>query len=406
MRLGLALTVPALQRGQFSACERSNPNKQDAEKPWGHSPSGLSGYSHLLGGYAGGQAEFLRVPYADVGPLKVPDELSDEQVLFLSDIFPTGYMAADFCNIQQGDTIAVWGCGPVGQFAVLLGAERVFAIDTLPERLALAKQAGTEVIDFKNANVYDHIQGMTKGRGADACIDAVGTEPDTTASADSVLDRMKVATFLGTDRPHVLRQAIHCCRNFGTVSTVRVYGGFVDKFPMGSAINGGLTHRPDLGPILHAYAAQDDPGRRCRPIVRDQAYGNTRRRSGALQDFPRQEGRAYQGCHQAVGVARWSCSRLRRHVPRCEPSAHDHQHDEHIDHAARYPHNEPSKLLILQCGKSERACTVGDVPRRRSEGQQGSERTRVEHRRKYRRDGRPGRISSAPANYGPPIGKG
>jgi threonine dehydrogenase-like Zn-dependent dehydrogenase len=241
------------QRGEFSACERSNPNKQDAEKLWGHSPAGLFGYSHLLGGYAGGQAEFLRVPYADVGPLKVPEGLSDEQVLFLSDIFPTGYMAADFCDIDQGDTIAVWGCGPVGQFAIrsafLLGAERVIAIDTVPERLALAKEAGAEIIDFKNADVYEHIQGMTKGRGADACIDAVGTEPETTASADSVLDRVKVATFLGTDRPHVLRQAIHCCRNFGTVSIVGVYGGFLDKIPMGSAINRGLTFRMGQTPV-------------------------------------------------------------------------------------------------------------------------------------------------------------
>jgi len=241
------------QRGEYSACERSNPNKQDAEKLWGHSPAGLFGYSHLLGGYAGGQAEFLRVPYADVGPLKVPEGMSDEQVLFLSDIFPTGYMAADFCDIQQGDTIAVWGCGPVGQFAIrsafLLGAERVIAIDTVPERLALAQAAGAETIDFKNADVYDRIQGMTMGRGADACIDAVGTEPETTASADSVLDRVKVATFLGTDRPHVLRQAIHCCRNFGTVSIVGVYGGFVDKIPIGSAISRGLTFRMAQTPV-------------------------------------------------------------------------------------------------------------------------------------------------------------
>ena len=241
------------KNGQFSACERSNPDFQKAEKLWGHSPAGLFGYSHLLGGYAGGQAEFLRVPYADVGPLKVPDGLDDEQVLFLSDIFPTGYMAADFCDIKGGETIAIWGCGPVGQFAIrsafLLGAERVIAIDTVPERLRLAEAAGAITIDFKDDDVYDRIQELTQGRGADACIDAVGTEPDATASADSLIDRIKVATFMGTDRPHVLRQAIHCCRNFGIVSIVGVYGGFLDNIPMGSAINRGLTFRMAQTPV-------------------------------------------------------------------------------------------------------------------------------------------------------------
>jgi threonine dehydrogenase-like Zn-dependent dehydrogenase len=197
----------------------------------------------------------MRVPYADVGPLKVPQALSDEQVLFLSDIFPTGYMAADFCNIQPDDTIAVWGCGPVGQFAIrsafLLGAARVIAVDTVPERLQLARDAGAVTIDFMKEDVYDRIQDLTHGRGADACIDAVGTEPKTTASADSVLDRIKVATFMGTDRPHVLRQAIHCCRNFGTVSIVGVYGGFLDNIPMGSAINRGLTFRMAQTPVQH-----------------------------------------------------------------------------------------------------------------------------------------------------------
>jgi len=241
------------KRGFFSACERSNPDKKVAEELWGHSPAGLFGYSHILGGYAGGQAEYLRVPYADAGPIKISDGLSDEQVLFLSDIFPTGYMAAEFCDIQKGDTIAIWGCGPVGQFAIrsafLLGAERVIAIDTVPERLALAKQAGAETIDFMQEDVYDRLQELTHGRGADACIDAVGTEAATTASADSVLDRVKVATFMGTDRPHVLRQAIQCCRNFGTVSIVGVYGGYLDKVPMGSAINRGLTFRMAQTPV-------------------------------------------------------------------------------------------------------------------------------------------------------------
>jgi threonine dehydrogenase-like Zn-dependent dehydrogenase len=242
-------------RGFYSGCERSNPNKQMAEELWGHSPAGLFGYSHLLGGYAGGQAEYLRVPYADVGPIKVPDGLTDEQVLFLSDIFPTGYMAADFCNIQPGDTIAIWGCGPVGQFAIrsafLLGAERVIAIDTVPERLLLAREAGALTLDFKQEDIYDRIQDLTSGRGADACIDAVGTEADTTGSADSLIDRVKVATFMGTDRPHVLRQAIHCCRNFGNVSIVGVYGGLLDKVPMGSAINRGLTFRMAQTPVQH-----------------------------------------------------------------------------------------------------------------------------------------------------------
>jgi threonine dehydrogenase-like Zn-dependent dehydrogenase len=241
------------KRGFYSGCERTNPDHAKVEKLWGHSPAGLFGYSHLLGGYAGGQAEYLRVPCADVGPAKVPDGLTDEQVLFLSDIFPTGYMAADFCNIKGGELIAVWGCGPVGQMAIrsafLLGAERVIAIDTVPERLALARQSGAETIDFQKEDVYERIQQLTSGRGADACIDAVGTEPETTASKDSVLDRIKVATFMGTDRPHVLRQAIHCCRNFGTVSIVGVYGGDLDKIPMGSAVNRGLTFRMAQTPV-------------------------------------------------------------------------------------------------------------------------------------------------------------
>jgi threonine dehydrogenase-like Zn-dependent dehydrogenase len=243
------------KRGFYSGCERSNPNHQQAEKFWGHSPGGLFGYSHMLGGFAGGQAEYLRVPFADVGPIKVPEGLTDEQVLFLSDIFPTGFMAADFCNLKGGETVAVWGCGPVGQFAIksafLLGAERVIAIDTVPERMAMARASGATLIDFKNEDVYERIQDLTGGRGADACIDAVGTEVDTGSGADAVLDRVKVATFMGTDRPHVLRQAIHCCRNFGTVSIVGVYGGLVDKIPMGSAINRGLTFRMAQTPVQH-----------------------------------------------------------------------------------------------------------------------------------------------------------
>jgi len=243
------------KRGFYSGCERSNPNKAKAEKMWGHSPAGLFGYSHLLGGFAGGQAEYLRVPYADVGPLKVPEGLSDEQVLFLSDVFPTGFMAADFCDLKGGETVAIWGCGPVGQFAIksafMLGAERVVAIDTIPERLQLAKASGAITLDFRNDDVYDRIQDLTEGRGADACIDAVGTEPSTGSGADAVIDRIKVATFMGTDRPHVLRQAITCCRNFGIVSVVGVYGAFVDKIPLGSALNRGLTLRMAQTPVQH-----------------------------------------------------------------------------------------------------------------------------------------------------------
>jgi len=240
-------------KGAFSGCERSNPNKAMAEKVWGHSPSGLFGYSHMLGGYSGSQAEYVRVPYADVGPVKVPEGLSDEQVLFLSDIFPTGYMGADFCDLKGGETVAIWGCGPVGQMAIrsafLLGAERVIAIDTVPERLAMARAAGAETLDFHEVDIYEEIQARTKGRGADACIDAVGTEADATASFDSIVDRIKTATFMGTDRPHVLRQAIHCCRNFGVVSVIGVYGGLLDKIPFGSAINRGLTFRMAQTPV-------------------------------------------------------------------------------------------------------------------------------------------------------------
>jgi threonine dehydrogenase-like Zn-dependent dehydrogenase len=243
------------KNGFYSGCERSNPNAKEAEKLWGHSPAGLFGYSHMLGGFAGGQAEYMRVPYADVGPIKVPEGLSDEQVLFLSDIFPTGYMAADFCGLKGGETVAIWGCGPVGQMAIksvfLLGAERVIAIDTVPERLALAAASGAITLDFAKDDIYDRIQELTQGRGADACIDAVGTEPSIRSGFDAVVDRIKSATYLGTDNPHVLRQAIHCCRNFGTVSIVGVYGGLLDKIPMGSAINRGLTFRMAQTPVQH-----------------------------------------------------------------------------------------------------------------------------------------------------------
>jgi len=230
----------------FSLCENSNPNAWMAEKMWGHSPAGIFGYSHMLGGYAGGQAEYARVPFADVGPIKIPDGLSDEQVLFLSDIFPTGYMAAENCDIKPGDTIAVWGCGPVGQFAIksagMLGAERVIAIDRFPERLRMARErAGAEMtINYEEEDVRDTLMSLTGGRGPDACIDAVGME----AHAPGVFgayDRVKQAVMLETDRPPVLRQAMMACRSGGTVSIPGVYGGFIDKVPFGSIMNRALT---------------------------------------------------------------------------------------------------------------------------------------------------------------------
>ena len=243
------------KRGYFSGCERSNPNAKMAAELWGHSPAGLFGYSHLLGGFPGGQAEYVRVPYADVGPILVPNGMSDDQALFLSDIFPTGYMGAEFCEIKGGETIAVFGCGPVAQFSIrsafLLGAERVIAIDTVPERLKMAEAAGAITIDFMKEDVYDRIQELTHGRGCDACIDAVGTEPHTQASFDSMLDRAKVAVGMGTDRAHVLRQAINNTRNFGIVSIIGVYGGFVDKVPLGSAINRGLTFKMSQTSVQH-----------------------------------------------------------------------------------------------------------------------------------------------------------
>ena len=232
------------QEQMFSLCENSNPNAWMAEKLMGHSPAGIYGYSHLLGGYAGGQAEYARVPFADVGTIKIPDGLSDEQVLFLSDIFPTGYMGAEMCNIQPGDTIAVWGCGPVGQFAVrsafLLGAERVIAIDRFPERLRMARDGRAETVNYEETDVFDTLMEMTGGRGPDACIDAVGME----AHAPGILgayDRVKQAMMLETDRAYALRQAIMACRNGGTVSVIGVYGGLIDKFPFGSIMNRSLT---------------------------------------------------------------------------------------------------------------------------------------------------------------------
>ncbi len=236
------------KRTLFSCCDRSNPNAALAEKAMGHSPAGLLGYSHLLGGFPGGQAEYLRVPYADVGPLKIESDLPDERVIFLSDILPTGYMAAENAEIEAGDTVAVWGCGPVGQFAIqsawLLGAGRVVAIDCVPERLAMAQKFGrAETIDFTKESVSERLKEMTGGRGPDRCIDAVGCEAHATGSFDAVLDKAKSAVMLGTDRAHALREAILCCRKGGTVSVPGAYVGVPDKIPMGAFMNKGLTMR-------------------------------------------------------------------------------------------------------------------------------------------------------------------
>lgn len=232
----------------YSLCENTNPNAWMAEKLWGHAPCGIFGYSHLTGGYAGGQAEYARVPFADVGPIKVPSTLRDEQVLFLSDIFPTGYMGAEMCNIRPGDVIAVWGAGPVGQLAIasarMLGAERVIAIDRFPERLAMAREraGATHAIDYEHVDVPEALAELTGGRGPDACIDAVGLEAHGHGPAYAY-DRAKQALGLQSDRPTALREAIMACRNGGVVSVVGVYGGVIDEFPMGSLMNRGLTLR-------------------------------------------------------------------------------------------------------------------------------------------------------------------
>ena len=234
------------KKEMYSLCENSNPNAWMAEKLWGHSPSGLFGYSHLLGGYAGGQAEYARVPYADIGPIKIDNGLADDKVLFLSDILPTGYMAAANCDIQPGDTIAVWGCGPVGQFAIasafLLGAERVIAIDRFPERLEMAAaNSDAETLNYQDEDhLFEALREMTGGRGPDACIDAVGMEAHGTGIV-AAYDQAKQAVMLETDRPLALREAILACRNGGTVSVPGVYGGFIDKMPMGSVMNRALT---------------------------------------------------------------------------------------------------------------------------------------------------------------------
>jgi len=235
------------RRGNFSVCERSNRKKNLGDLVFGHTTAGLFGYSHLTGGYPGGQAEYLRVPFADVAPIKVPDGLSDEQVLFLSDIFPTGWQAAVACDIQPTDTVAIWGCGPVGQFAIrsalLLGAKQVIAIDRVPERLSMAAAAGAITIDFDEEAVLERLKDLTQGKGPEKCIDCVGMEADVHRSIDSMYDGVKQMLKLESDRPHVMREIIYACRPAGTISMAGVYGGLVDKFPLGALMNKGLTLR-------------------------------------------------------------------------------------------------------------------------------------------------------------------
>ena len=234
-------------RSMWSLCDNANPNGFMQEALFGYATGGIYGYSHLFGGYAGAQAEYVRVPFADVGVLKVPKDLSDEQLLFISDAIPTGYMGAELCDIQPGDTVAVWGCGAVGQFAMIsaymLGAERVIGIDRFPERLEMAqKYAKAEVINYEEVDPGEALKEMTGGRGPDCCIDAVGLEAHG-MGVEQVYDKAKQAVRLETDRPHVLRQMMVACRKGGTLSIMGVYSGFVDKMPFGAAFNKGLTFR-------------------------------------------------------------------------------------------------------------------------------------------------------------------
>ena len=235
------------RRGNFSVCERTNPNRRAADLVFGHGTAGLYGYTHLTGGYAGGQAEYVRVPFADVGPVKVPDGLDDEKVLFLGDIFPTGWQAVAQCDVAPGDTVAIWGCGPVGQFcirsAILQGAGRVVAIDSVPERLDMARAGGAETIDFEREHVVERLNEITAGRGPEKCIDAVGMEAHAAATLPAIYDRVKQATMLETDRAHVLREMIYACRPAGVLSVAGVYGGLIDKVPFGALMNKGLTLR-------------------------------------------------------------------------------------------------------------------------------------------------------------------
>ena len=277
------------QTSRFSLCDNSNPNALMAEEAYGFSPAALYGYSHLYGGYAGGQAEYVRVPFADVGPIVVPEELTDEQVLFLTDIFPTGYQAAENCGIVPGDTVAVWGCGPVGQFAIqsayMLGAERVIAMDHIPERLAMARdKSKAEVVNYEEQdNLFETLKEMTGGRGPDHCIDAVGLEAHGTGLGN-IYDKTKQLARLTSDRSNVLRQAIQCCGKGGTVSLPGVYGGFLDKFPMGAAFAKGsdLQDGPDAYPSLLEAAAGDHRAGQDRPHFRHHAPDEAGRCAGRV----------------------------------------------------------------------------------------------------------------------------
>jgi threonine dehydrogenase-like Zn-dependent dehydrogenase len=236
------------KRGNFSVCERTNRNKELADKMFGHTTAGLFGYTHLTGGYPGGQAEYLRVPFADATHIKIPDGLTDEQVLFLGDILPTGWQAAVNCDIQPTDTVAIWGCGPVGQMAirsaVLLGAKQVVAIDRLPERLSMAEAGGAITINFESESVVERLNDLTAGKGPDKCIDATGMESHVMPSQpDTIVDRAKQMMMMENDRPHILREMIYVCRPAGILSIPGVYSGLVDKIPMGILMNKGLTVR-------------------------------------------------------------------------------------------------------------------------------------------------------------------
>jgi threonine dehydrogenase-like Zn-dependent dehydrogenase len=283
LRVGDRVVVPfpiacgacaACQAELYSVCENTNPNAGLAEKMFGHPTAGIFGYSHLTGGFAGGQAQYARVPFADVGPLKIESsDLTDEQVLFLSDILPTGYMGAEMCDIHHGDVVAVWGAGPVGQFAMdsarLLGADTIIAIDKEPYRLAMAAEAGCATVNFEETDVRSALLELTGGRGPDKCIDAVGMEATHGSLPIYAYDKAKQTARLESDRPHALRQAITSCRNGGTVSVIGVYGGFIDKFPAGAWMNRALTLRTGqchvqryMKPLLeHIEAGRLDPTR-------------------------------------------------------------------------------------------------------------------------------------------------
>jgi threonine dehydrogenase-like Zn-dependent dehydrogenase len=273
------------RRGNFSVCERTNPNRRIAETVFGHTTAGLYGYTHLTGGFAGGQAEYVRVPYADVGPVKIPDGLSDEQVLFLGDILPTGWQAAAQCEIEPSDTVAVWGAGPVGQFAVrsaiLLGARQVVCIDRLEDRLSMAEAAGAITINFEQESAIGRLNDLTDGRGPEKCIDAVGLEAHATATIDSMYDRAKQAMMLETDRPHVLREMIYVCRPAGVLSIPGVYGGLLDKVPFGALMNKGLTVRTGQ---THVNRWTDDLLRRIEAGEIDPSFVVTHR--ARLEDGP------------------------------------------------------------------------------------------------------------------------